>query len=105
MEALLFGELVMVDGCLRIIEPDSGTSYLVVWPPGYSSMIEGEDILVIDNLGEVVLQVGDMVRISGGETPITSSGEIEDLPSPDVCPGRYWIVGDEIYVSSTQSED
>jgi len=97
MEALLVGELVIEDGCLRVDDD------LLVWPHGFSLSIEGEVIQVIDDTGQPIARVGDKVEVSGGEvgTSELPEGYLSEisaqLPS-DRCLGPYWIIGEEISV-------
>jgi hypothetical protein len=97
MEALLVGELVIEDGCLRVDDD------LLVWPHGFSLSIEGEVIQVIDDTGQPIARVGDKVEVSGGEvgTSELPEGYLSEisaqLPS-DCCLGPYWIIGEEISV-------
>src|SRR5688500_2992881 len=49
MEALLTGELVEVDGCLRVHA--APTSYLVVWPPEATLQAGDDAIQVLDSSG------------------------------------------------------
>ena len=97
MEALLVGELVIEDGCLRVDDD------LLVWPHGFSLSIEGEVIQVIDGTGQPIARVGDKVEVSGGEvgTSELPEGYLSEisaqLPS-DCCLGPYWIIGEEISV-------
>ena len=97
MEALLVGELVIEDGCLRVDDD------LLVWPHGFSLSIEGEVIQVIDGTGQPIARVGDKVEVSGGEvgTSELPEGYLSEisaqLPS-DRCLGPYWIIGEEISV-------
>lgn len=96
MDALLTGDLVEANGCLRVNASESGNSYLLIWPPDFSRTTENGMIQVRDGSGQVVVQVGDKVRISGGEVPTEAAQEFSDQPLPHDCPEPYWIVGDEI---------
>ncbi len=88
MAALLEGELVQINGCLRV------DKYLLVWPYGFSISTNGEVIQINNNTGKPIALVGDKVKLGGGEIPgeyiANFSGE---LPSSR-CSGPYWIVGD-----------
>lgn len=99
MEALLVGQLVEVNGCLRVIERNSNTSYMVIWPPNVMLGVEGNVIQILDNSGRVLIQVGDQVRLSGGA--IKSASEVEsrqplNKPLPENCSGPYWVTGEEV---------
>ena len=63
-----FGELVALDGCLRL---DYGVGYfegltlLLVWPPGFSVSEEDGSITVVDGYGSTAAKLGEDVRFSG----------------------------------------
>ena len=94
MAALFFGELVEVDGCLRA--RDAYDDYLVIWPHDHSLNVEEGAIQVLDETGEVAVEVGDLVRLSGGEAMSLDGDERLRGIAPADCPGRYWIVGTEV---------
>lgn len=88
MTAILEGELVQINGCLRM------NNYLLVWPYGFSVSTSGGVIQINNSTGKPVAIVGDKVILGGGEKP----GDIianfsAELPS-NRCSGPYWIVGD-----------
>ena len=99
MEALNFGKLVEVEGCLRVTHSNGVTSHLLIWPPNFTLSIESNELKVVNAAGQVVARVGDDLRISGGAV-----AEYTGLPSPDQCPGPYWIVGDEICTAQATDE-
>ena len=67
MEALIFGKLVVTDGVLRLVTPDSSTSYLPIWPKGFKLCLTKDgQIKLLNNSGRVVARVGDEVEMSGG---------------------------------------
>lgn len=98
MEALLEGELRLVDGCLRVGEEYAGQQgNLIVWPPGFWAAEEDGAIVVFDAEGHPVARVGDVVQLGGGEVfelyqSTMASGSVMEQP-PAECPGPYWIVG------------
>ena len=96
MDALLTGGLVEVNGCLRVIASESRNSYLLIWPPDFTRTTENGVTQVHDGFGQVIVQVGDKVNISGGEVPIEFAQEFSDQKLPPDCLQPYWIVGDEI---------
>lgn len=90
MRALLIGELVLEDGCLRV------DGYLLVWPHGFSIITKDEVIQVIDDNSQPIARVGDKLNVGGGECakPCKFIAKTSaQLPS-DRCPGPYWIVGE-----------
>ena len=51
MEALLIGTLAASEGCLRIDDRGSETSYLPIWPPGFELSFANGVIDVVDEAG------------------------------------------------------
>jgi hypothetical protein len=100
MEAILIGKLVKVDGCLRINDSNSVTSYLVVWPFGYSLKIANGMIMVMDGAGKMRVRVGEEVFVSGGETKtVEGIAALDEQLKRELstrCPGPYWLVGSEV---------
>ena len=64
MEALIEGDLVLEDGCLRV-DSIHGTDPLLIWPKGFELTVDGRDIRISNDSG-VSLSVGQEVRIGGG---------------------------------------
>ena len=109
-EGSKFGELIVVDGCLRLRRyPDPNhpdqtpVPLLLVWPENFRLSTKGDSIQIIDGAGLIAARVGDDVRFSGhgvcseGWCGLTDIGEIDLLqPLPEGCPGPYWIVGEEV---------
>lgn len=88
MTALLKGELVLLNGCLRV------DNYLLVWPHGFSTSTDDKVIRIIDNTGKPIARVGDKVKLGGGggEMPDELIAQYSaELPS-NRCSGPYWIV-------------
>ncbi len=100
MEALLIGKLVEVNGCLRINASNSETSYLVVWPFGYSLKIVKGIIMVQDGAGQTKVRVGEEVFVSGGEIKsVEGMTGLDDQLKRELmtrCSGPYWFVGSEV---------
>jgi hypothetical protein len=92
-DALITGELVVTNGCLRVKEK-YGNNVLLIWPVGFSPHTEQGIIQVLDSTGQAVASVGDWVEIGGGEVPPTYLDLVD--PLPENCPGPYWLVGDYI---------
>ena len=92
MTALAVGELMLVDGCLRV---GPGGNFLV-WPPGFSLSTETDGVQVLDDADQVVARVGEIVRIGGGEGPIIEGAARARLKIPAGCPARPWIVGEVV---------
>lgn len=95
MDALYMGGVVLAeDGCLRLETPDAST---VVWPKGFSVSLAGEEVQVVNEVGEPVGTIGDEFELPGGEVPELSDAMGFDQDDRDAaesrCPGHYWIVG------------
>lgn len=95
-EALLIGNLTYEDNaCWQI--SNEGTSFMIVWPHGFTatSMIGVPQVL--DTNGEVVATAGIDISLGGGaregEAAIAFEDEHPDLPL-DQCPDPYWLVGE-----------
>ncbi len=92
MTALRTEPLTMVDSCLRI--GDSEASNLVVWPPDFEVSIENDTIWVLYDDHEVEVQLGQVVRLGGGEVKsLEAFDERTRQGVPADCPGPYWLVG------------
>jgi hypothetical protein len=64
-----------------------------------TTIIEMDTVRVVTgaitgNRKEVVLHIGEMVRLSGGETENLDEQLRQALPAN--CPGPYWVVGFEV---------
>jgi len=98
MTAVLIGELIVSDGCLRV-KADNGTSYLLVWPDEQHIVsVEGDTIRIVDRVEgkTVVWHIGEIVRLGGGGGESIEHLDERlrpELPLPANCPGPYWIVG------------
>ncbi|MEA3377059.1 MAG: hypothetical protein U9R72_12775 [Chloroflexota bacterium] len=93
MSALLIGELIEEDGCLRV--GDVGQSNLVIWPYDHT-VTAGEDgrLAIRDGNGTVVARLGDVVRLGGGQVPTVENATPMEVP--DHCGGPYWLAASEI---------
>lgn len=91
MAALLLGQLVAVDGCLRVIEPN-GESVLIIWQPDVAPDVEAGVVVIRRADGSVAARVGDNVRFGGGAVRPADDDLIAPLPA--ACAGPYWVSGD-----------
>ena len=92
MDALTVGKLVLDDNCLRVQDSDNN-NYLLVWPQSYSLNVAGENVQVKDDTGKIVVQVGDVANVSGGEVPADQIGNyVAQATMPADCPGPFWLV-------------
>ena len=92
MEALVEGELVLENGCLRAKTQD-GSSLLLIWPQRFKLNADGRDTRISDDSG-LSLSIGEVVRIGGGEAKLARVQSLVEQPLPNDCPGPYWIVGE-----------
>ncbi len=91
MQALVFGRLVLENGCLRVQPAEGeGEPYTIVWPGGYQVRQQGDRIDILNESQEDVASVGDLISMDGGEV---SSYQGENAGR---CPGKYWITGNEV---------
>jgi hypothetical protein len=93
MMALMIGELREQDGCLRVGK--EGQSHLIIWPYDHTvTAAEDGTLQIRDGSGAVVAEVGDVVRMGGGEVP--SAGDYASQEIPDRCGGPYWLAASDI---------
>ncbi|MCJ7655265.1 MAG: hypothetical protein MUO97_08235 [Dehalococcoidia bacterium] len=96
MLTLAKGRLVIENSCLRL-KPIIGSSYLLIWPYGYSLHTEGKIIEVIDGNGNIVAHVGDTIKVGGGEAVSVEIVMIYTSQQlPDNCEGPYWLVNEVV---------
>jgi len=105
MEAQLIGELVLVDGCLRIDSIHGTESLLPIWPPEFGLAAEGDEIQVLDGEGQVVARVGEEVYMGGGGGSATGLAGCVREQLPAACSGPYWIVGDGVRPNLRRDSD
>lgn len=98
LEALLTGELVSENGCLRV-RSVRGTDYLLIWPNMSEMTADGQGVRLSSN-SDVTLSVGDRIRMSGGVAARSHVQNIVMQPIPSECTGPYWLVGRGISVYS-----
>lgn len=90
------GEIINIDGCIRIRSLDNNESAAIVWTPDTSASIDGDQVSVImgiirNDISEATFHFGDIVKISGGESAFPDEELLKQLP-PN-CDGPYWIIG------------
>jgi hypothetical protein len=100
MDGDITGELVLVDGCIRLNPRYGDVSYLVVWPPEYTLVAEDDLLQVRNENGDIVARVGEGVYMGGGEMPESSaqwlSQELLSEELREVCSGPYWVIGEGV---------
>lgn len=92
MTALLIGNLVVEDGCLRIRDVYTGESRLIIWQADYYLTVNDGVLAILDETGAVVAQVGGRVYLGGGEQRAVNESEMRQ-PLPESCGGPYWRMG------------
>ena len=94
MEALLVGELVVKDGCLRVSAGYSDRGHLIIWQPDYFLNNNEGVVEILDRNGEAVARVGEEIRMGGGEVALTENLKRQlREPLPEQCEGPYWLMG------------
>jgi hypothetical protein len=100
MEALLYGELVLENGYLRV------DGYLIIWQPDYFVNNNEGTIEILDRNGKVIARVGEGVCMGGGE-----SGRYNILPIflkeplPEDIEEPFWIQGEGTRLNLNFSSD
>ena len=97
--ALMYGQLVNENGCLRVVAKEGGESYLVLWPAGAVVIAYGDTIAIQDASGEILAKVDQQIELVGGE--YKQQDWVEELLQPgrglpDECPGPYWLAGEVV---------
>ena len=119
MAALMEGELVEVNGCLRVTDEVYVDGFLVLWPYDADIRVAEDRIEVLNGAGQATARVGQPLRLGGGAMESSAAQTrldevIPGLPLPN-CPGPYWVAGEletlveqsvpDIYVSPFSSGD
>ncbi|HID52315.1 MAG TPA: hypothetical protein EYP41_09780 [Anaerolineae bacterium] len=105
MDALLIGELVVEDSCLRV--HSEGANYLVIWQADYYLTDNDGVWEVLDETGAAVARVGETVYMGGGETSWVDEPYLQE-PIPETCGGPYWMMGQFLpkeYIPNVTGED
>jgi hypothetical protein len=93
--AEMYGTLVVVDRCLRVVDQQKGTNYLPIWRPEFTLNNDGDVLTIRNGIGQVLWRVGEEVHITGGEIAADTATwpPIPILPQqPPQCAGPYWLV-------------
>ena len=118
MAALMEGELIEVDGCLRITDGYYEAGFLIIWPYDVDIQVTESDIELLNGAGQVVARTGEPLRLGGGamESPVAQANFDKLIPGLPLagCPGPYWVAGEletlaeqaiaDIYVSPFSSD-
>ncbi len=90
--ALATGEIVLTDGYLRLSSvPDPTSQPLIIWPAGFSVQVNNGKIQIINEAKNLVFNIGDNVKIGGGEVPAGIVEKYIGQAIPAGCEGPYWI--------------
>lgn len=78
---LVDAKLVIISNCFILKHVDSGTTYLPIWPYGYSYQEINERVEILNSDNQVVLGVGQIIDLGG-----SSSGQ-KNLPKHSIEDG------------------
>ena len=104
MQTTGLGRLILTDnGCLRLGDSEGRGRYapMLIWPPDYSLITEGNNVRIINENGQVAAEVGDYIQVGGGGL---SSLQVDAIPEslrqklPERCSPPYHLVGFEVEV-------
>ncbi len=96
MDALARGKLIL-DGEYILLKSSSlffSEEMLLIWPYGYSVEVEKGNIHILDDNGDIVANVGDHVKMGGGETPVSHLENLVGKSLPDDWDGTCWLVSE-----------
>ena len=102
--ALVSGKITIDDGCIRIIEDQLRTTFLLAFVPEYSVVIEEDQFRISEPAKEdIIIKQDQAVSLAGG---ILGSDKtrinIEALKNvPEHCEGEIWLA----YLSETTNND
>jgi hypothetical protein len=85
-----YGKIVLEDGLLRFKENFSDTSYMLIWPEGFSYRVSGSRVEVLNAEGQVVAKTGEYKLIGGGPASSVEYYTGEQPPVP--MPSPYWAM-------------
>lgn len=119
MAALMEGELIEVNGCLRATDESYREGFLILWPYDSDIRVSDNTIEVLNGAGQIVARVGEPLRLGGGamESAASMAGFDELIPGLPLtnCPGPYWVAGEletlaeqaipDIYINPFSSGD
>jgi len=90
MEALIVGNLEVVDGCLRIVGDND--SHLVIWQTDHFLNDNNGTLEIWDRDGKAVAVVGEPIAMGGGEGRPPQDHILKEA-LPDACTGPFWYMG------------
>ena len=88
---------MLSEGCLHIQSEDGNSTYAAIWPFEFGVSVQGSSVSILDEKGQVVAQVGDQIRVGGGEVRIMPQEEFErNHLGTFQGSGLYWLVTEVI---------
>jgi hypothetical protein len=97
MTALLEGQLILEDGCLRVATSYDPQSNLIIWQTDYFPTLHGDQIEILDRNGQVVARVGEPVALGGGGIQLNDDYTRQlRAPIPAACEGPYFLMGEMV---------
>ena len=98
MDAMLVGELVSENGCLRLRKIDEGTDHLIIWRQTADMTADGQGVRITDESGvSSSFSVGEKLRMGGAATrnlDVVQKSVVQ--PIPGNCPGPYWLLSFDV---------
>ena len=93
----LTGTLAIESGCPTIMPDGDAQLMVLVWPPGFSATVAGENVVIQDEGGNAVATERDTVTVNGAQ--IESGAELDEFFNADEvedCPqvASYLLVGE-----------
>jgi hypothetical protein len=89
------GELVLKDGCLRMVRYEGDPGDLLVWHPGYYLNSNQGAIEVLTDTGRVSARVGEVSCFSPAAGELSrDNASLMRSPLPGGCAGPNFLVGD-----------
>ncbi len=89
---LAYGKVELKDGLLRLNAQGVNTSYLIVWPDGYSYRVSGSKVEILDRNGNLVAATGEYKQLGGSSLSSIEHYTGEKLPVS--VPGPIFVVDD-----------
>ncbi len=106
MEAELVGDLVLLDGCLRVNSLNQGEeSYLPIWPPEFILDLDNDTPVILDGNGIIVGRVGEEIYMGGGTGRQESMPECVRQQLLESCKGPFWSVGEGVRLNIKEDSE
>lgn len=100
MTALNEGRLVLSERCLYLQSEDGNLTHAAIWPFEFSLTGEGGSVQILNEDKAVVAQVGNQIRVSGGEVPQLPLEDFEEnfIGTATQCTAPYWRINNDVEV-------